>query len=97
LFHTSKFVDQDTGVISGPVYAVLSHGRFLQMIKPDVPIMLSDPSLNEMPSLSNVDLTTLAGNTVYAQCFQAEVIFDRPKETGNLFKLEAYSSDVMPQ
>jgi hypothetical protein len=65
------------------------------MIKLHVPLVLLGPGLNETPTLSNVDLTTLTGDVVNAQCFQAEVILDRLKETGDLPRWEAYSFDVM--
>jgi hypothetical protein len=61
------------------------------MIKRDVPMVLTDPGCNGVFGLSNVDLTTLTGDAVNTWCFQAEVILDRLKETGNLIKQEAYS------
>jgi len=44
--------------------------------------------------LSNVDLTIVAGDTVYARCFQAEVILDGMKP-GERRERRAYSFDVM--
>jgi hypothetical protein len=35
------------------------------MIQLDVPMVLLDPGLNETPGLSDIDLPTLAGDTVY--------------------------------
>jgi hypothetical protein len=34
------------------------------MIQPDEPVVLPDPGLNGTPSMSNVDLTTFAGDAV---------------------------------
>jgi hypothetical protein len=64
------------------------------MIKPDVPVVFLHPGLNGVPSLSNADHPTVAGDAVNAQCFKAEVIFDRPMGTVDL-RWEAYSFDVM--
>jgi len=62
------------------VYVVLSHSQDIQMIiQPDALVVLLNPSLNETPSLSNVDLITFAGDVV-----NAKVILDKPKETGDL-------------
>jgi hypothetical protein len=44
------------------------------MIKSDMPMVLSDPGLDGTPRLTNVDLPTLSGDAVYAQCFQAKVM-----------------------
>jgi hypothetical protein len=49
------------------------------IIQPDALVVLLNPSLNETPSLSNVDLITFAGDVV-----NAKVILDKPKETGDL-------------
>jgi len=57
-------------------------------------MILFDPGLSGMTSLSNVGLPTIAGYVVYAQCCQGKVIFDGPKETGNLLIWEAYSLKV---
>jgi len=51
-------------------------------MKSNVPVVLLGPGLNGIPSISCVDSPTLAGNAVYACCFQAEVILDGAKETG---------------
>jgi len=48
-----------------------------------------------MPGLSNVDLTTFAGDTVNARCYQVKFILDGPKETGDLPRQKAYSFHVM--
>jgi hypothetical protein len=74
---------------------MLSHGWFLQMIKPDVLVVLFDPGLNGMSYLSNVDLPTLAGDAVNTQCFHAKVIIDGLKETGDPPRWEAYSFYVI--
>jgi hypothetical protein len=50
-----------------------------------------------MSGLSNVDFSTLEGDAVNTQCFQAEVILDRLKETTNLPRQENYSFNVMSQ
>jgi hypothetical protein len=47
-----------------------------------------------MSSLSNADTPSVTGNAVYAQCFQAKVIFDIAEETGNVVRWETYISDV---
>jgi hypothetical protein len=45
--------------------------------------------------LSNVDLTTLAGDAVNIQCFHTEIILDRLKEIDNPPRQEACCFDVM--
>jgi len=64
------------------------------MIWYDVLVVILEPGLSGTPILSNVDLTTFTEGAVNTRCFQAEVILDRLKETGNVRK-EAYSFDVM--
>jgi hypothetical protein len=59
------------------------------MIKLDVLVLLLDSGLSGMPSMSNVDLPTLTVDVVNAQYFQAKVILDRLKETGDLPRWEA--------
>jgi hypothetical protein len=54
-----------------------------------------DPVLNGMPSLTNIDLTTFTGDAVDTSCFQAKVILDGLKETGDLPRWETYSFYVM--
>jgi len=97
--HAFRFLGQDIGTLKldevTQLSFVLSQSWFFQMIKLHVPLVLLGPGLNETPTLSNVDLTTLTGDVVNAQCFQAEVILDRLKETGDLPRWEAYSFDVM--
>jgi hypothetical protein len=44
------------------------------MIQPDVLVMLLDCDLSGTPSLTNVDLSTLAGDAVYDTRSQAKVI-----------------------
>jgi hypothetical protein len=51
----------------------------------DCPVLL-DPGLSEMVSLSNIYVTTFAGDAVNARCFEAEVSLDRLKETVDLPK-----------
>jgi len=58
-------------------------------------VLLLDPGLNEMSDLTNVDLTTFTGDAVDTSCFQAKVILDRTKDTGNLPRWEAYSFHAM--
>jgi hypothetical protein len=53
------------------------------MIQPDVLVVLVDPGINGKPGLTDVD-TTFAWDAVDASCFQARVILDGPKETGDL-------------
>jgi hypothetical protein len=57
-------------------------------------MVLLDSGLNGMSSLSSADTPSVTGNAVYAQCFQAKVIFDIAEETGNVMRGEAYISDV---
>jgi hypothetical protein len=57
-------------------------------------MVLFDPSLAGTSGLSNEDPPTLAGNTVYARCFQAGVILDGTKETEGLPRREFFRSDV---
>jgi hypothetical protein len=44
-----------------------------------------------MFNLTNADLTTFAMDAVDTSCFQAKVILDRLKETGEFPRLEANS------
>jgi len=60
-------------------------------------MVLLDSGLNGMSSLFNADIPSVTGNTVYAQCFQAKVIFDIAEEPGNIVRWEAYISDVFRQ
>jgi len=57
-------------------------------------VVLFDPGLNGVLSLSSVDLPTFTGATVHALCFQARVILDRAKEIGHLPRWEACHLDV---
>jgi hypothetical protein len=54
----SGLLDQDTGDMRLDavlqVYVVFSHGSFLQMIKPDVPMVLLDPGLNVFQPMSSL-------------------------------------------
>jgi hypothetical protein len=45
----------------------------------DVPLMLLQPGVHGMASLSNVDLA-LTRDSVYTCCAKSQVIFYRPKE-----------------
>jgi hypothetical protein len=54
------------------------HSQFMWMIKLDVRMVPFHSGLNDMPHLSNVDLTPI-GDTVYTRCFQAKVILVRLK------------------
>jgi len=65
------------------------------MIQPDVSVLLPDPGLSGMPSLSNADHTIFSEKAPSASWFQAKVILDSLKETGNLLRQETYSFDVM--
>jgi len=56
-----------------------------------VPVVLLDPGPHGMPGLSIVDLTTFAEDVVHASCFQARVILDGLKETGDHPSWEIYS------
>jgi hypothetical protein len=61
------------------------------MMQPDVQVVFLGSGLNGTPGLTNVDLTTFAGVAVDARCFQARVILDGPKETGDLHRRETDS------
>jgi hypothetical protein len=63
--------------------------------QPDVLVLLLDPDLNGMLSLSNVDHPTFTGDAVNTRCFQVQIIFDGLKETGSLPRRKTYSFDVM--
>jgi len=97
----SRFLGQNSGNMKldvvTQVSAVLSHRWFVQMIKPYVPVEFLGPGLSGTLDLSNVGFPILAGDAVYAHWFQADVILDRPKETGDLPRWEVYSFDVMSQ
>jgi hypothetical protein len=92
--HASGSCGKDHGVPKldavTQVYAVLGQGRFVRMIQPDVLVVLLDPGLSGMPGLPNVDLT-FAGDAVDSSCFQAKVILDELKETGDLPGQDAYN------
>jgi hypothetical protein len=72
------------------IYSVLRYGRFARMVKPDVAVVLLDPSPNGTAGLSNRDFSTLAN----VPCFEAEVTLDGPKDTGDLPGLEDRKSKV---
>jgi hypothetical protein len=54
------------------------------MIQCDVLVVLFDPGLSGTPNLTNIELTTFAVDAVDTSCFQAKVILDGLKETGDL-------------
>jgi hypothetical protein len=87
-FHESGIRGQVSGVLRldtvTQVYSVFGHGLFVRIIQPEVPVAFLDPGLNVTPGLTNVDLTTFAGDLVDASCFQVEVSLDGPKENGDL-------------
>jgi hypothetical protein len=60
----------------------------------NVSVVLLEPCLNGMPSLTNVGLTTFIGMPD-ASYFHTKVISDWVKETGNLPRQEAYSFEVV--
>jgi hypothetical protein len=88
VFHASGFRVQDPGVLKlvtvTQVNAVLGHDWCVKMIQPDVSEVLLDPGLSGTPGVTSVDLTTFATVAVNTRCFQAKVIFDGPKEIGDL-------------
>jgi hypothetical protein len=55
------------------VYAVFSHGQFLQLIKTDMLTVLFDPGFNGMTALSNADLSTSAGVNCLRRVFLSQV------------------------
>jgi hypothetical protein len=71
--HVYGSVGQNTGVLKldkmAKVYAVFHHSRRLGVVDMDVSVMLVDPCLNRMSSMSNVHLSTLTGNVVYTWQF----------------------------
>jgi len=97
-FHESSFCGHNPGVLKldtvTQVSTVFSHSSCVRMIQPDVLVVLLHPGLSRTPGLTNVDLTTFAGNATDASCFQAKVILHGPKEAGDLPKWEANSPYV---
>jgi len=75
-FHTSRFLGHDTDVIKldavTQVNGMLSHDRFL-WIKPDVPMVLSDPDLNGTHFVQCWHSHTPRG-CCNARCFETKVI-----------------------
>jgi hypothetical protein len=65
------------------------------MMKPVVLVTLLDPGLNGVAGLSIADPYTFTNNAVYTRYFQANVILNGAKETGNLPRQEAYSFEVI--
>jgi hypothetical protein len=53
------------------------------MLQIDVLVLL-DPGLDRMASLTNVDVTTLAGHAVHVRIPKSQVILYRFKEAGDL-------------
>jgi len=76
------------------LHAFGSHGQDLGVCYAKLMVLL-DLRQNGTPSSINVDITIFTGYAVGTSCFQAIVIPDRPKETGNLPRQEVYSLDVM--
>lgn len=56
--------------------------------------ILLHPGVSGTKGLSSVALTTPAGNAVYVQCLQSQVIPHKPKETRNLPQWVASRLDV---
>jgi hypothetical protein len=52
------------------VNPVFSYGQLLWMLNLDMAIMLFDLGLNRMASMSDVNLLTLAGDTIYVWYFR---------------------------
>jgi len=67
-FHVSRFLGQATGILKldavNQVFAVLGQGWFIRIIKPNIPVVLLDLSLNGTPCSFSVDHTILAGDAV---------------------------------
>jgi hypothetical protein len=96
MFLTSRFLGQGTAEMKLDIVTQVCCAQpwlISVVIKPDVFMVILYPC-SSMSSLSTIDTPILVGN-VYAQCFQAEVILDRAKETGDLPRWEAYRSGIM--
>jgi hypothetical protein len=50
-------------------------------------LVLLDCGLDGMASLTDVDLTALAGHAVHTRSLESQVILHRLKETGDLLKV----------
>jgi len=78
------FLGHDTGVTKldavTEIYAVLSYGWFLRLIKPDVQMVLFGLGLTGTHALSNAHLPTFARDAVYAKRFQAKIILSGSKK-----------------
>jgi hypothetical protein len=57
--------------------------------------MFFDPGLNSTSSLSNVHLSTLKGDAVYALYFYGQVVLNRTKETVELPRWKSHDLDTM--
>jgi hypothetical protein len=58
--------------------ATFGHSAFVWMLQTNLALMLPDPGLDGMASLSSVDLTTLAVHIVHITRLQSLVILHRP-------------------
>jgi hypothetical protein len=79
------------------VNPVFSYGQLLWMLKLDMAIMLFDLGLNRMASMSDVNLLTLAGDTIYAWYF-SRIILDESVETiflGRMATVLIYLDDIL--
>jgi hypothetical protein len=66
------------------VDAVFGHGLFVWLLQNDVAMMILDPGLDGTASVSDVDLTTLSGNSVHDRSLESQIMLHRPKEAGDL-------------
>jgi hypothetical protein len=77
--HVSGFDGQDRGVLEldtmSPDDTVFGHGQFVWTSQTNVPVVLLDPGVNGTASLSNVNLTTLAGYSIHTWRFESQVSF----------------------
>jgi hypothetical protein len=76
------FCGEDAGVaeldVVSQVNAVLPHSCSVRMFYPDIPMVLFQPGVDRTVCLSDVDLATLTGDTVYSWCSQPQVSLYRP-------------------
>jgi len=89
VFHMPGSLGQDIGVMKldavTQLHTVLSHGRFLWMIQPNVPSVLVDPDLNGTSCLSNVDFPKLTGDAINSWCFHPLQVWEGLHWTNRMF------------
>lgn len=93
--------DQNPGIVMPHLmtYAnpVCLHSQLLRLLQSDVTAVFINPDLNGATDSSSVHLHTLAGGTVYTQCFQTKIILLGRIEAGDFSCWKVYHYDMLRQ